>query len=91
MPLISMFFFFLIVYLYLVLLGLSLLHMGFSLAAAGRSCSLVVMRGHLTAVTFLVVEHGLSRCGTCTQFPTVCEIFPEQVLNLCPLHFQANS
>ena len=61
MPLISDCFFKKIIYLYLVLLGLSLLHMGFSLAAAGRGYSLLVMRGHLTAVTFLALEHGLRK------------------------------
>ena len=50
---------------------------GFSLVVTGRGCSLFAMRGLLTAVVFLVVEHelegvwasvivvcGLSSCGS---------------------------
>ena len=45
-----------------------------------------------------VVEHGLCACRQASavvalrlNFPEVCGIFPDQELNLCPLHWQADS
>ena len=56
---------------------------GFSLAAVIGGCSLVSVCGLLFAVASLVVEHGL----TCI---VVCRILPDQGLNPCPLHWQAD-
>ena len=91
------------------------------LRRAFSSCSeqgllFVVLRGLLTAVASLVVEHGLQACvlqqlwfmgsvvvvhglqsagsvvvgqGPCCS--SACGIFPDQGLNPCPLHWQADS
>ena len=53
--------------------------------------SQVVMHGLLIAVAFHVAEHGLSSRGAGLSCLVACEIFPEQVLNLCPLHWQVDS
>ena len=36
------------------------------------------------------LEHRLSSCGAWAYFSTVCGILPEQGLNLCALHWQAD-
>ena len=56
---------------------------GFSLVAVVGGCPLVSVCGLLFAVVSLVVEHGLS----CT---VACRILPDQGLNPCPLHWQAD-
>ena len=75
--------------------GSSLLFVGFLVAASG-GYYLDVVLGLLIAVASLVAEqipglqgsvvvvHGLS-C------PAACGIFPDQGLNQCPLHWQADS
>ena len=54
-----------------------------SLVVVSGGYSLVAASGPLNEVASLVV-HGLSCSVT-------CGIFPNQRLNLCPLHWQANS
>ena len=56
----------------------------FSLNAANRAYSLVAVRELLIVVPSLVVAHGLNCLGS-------CGIFLDQGLNLCPLHWQADS
>ena len=70
---------------------------GLSLAVAGRGCSLVVGCGPILVVASLVVEHRLKGMQASVvvvhglDCPMACGIFPDQGLNLCPLHWQADS
>ena len=68
---------------------------GLSLDAESRGYSLVAL-GLLTVVAPLFVEHGLWSTGSAAVAHglscfTTCGIFPDQGLNLCPLHWQADS
>ena len=64
------------------------------LCTAFCSCS---ERGFLLAVVSLVAEHRLKGAWASVvaahelSCPKPCGIFPDQALNLCPLHWQANS
>ena len=68
---------------------------------AAPGLSLVRVRGLLTAVASLGVDRGLwgragSRVRTLVVMhglsrPEACGIFPDQGLNLCPLHRQVDS
>ena len=56
----------------------------------------VVVCRLFTVVVSLVVEHGLYSVQSSIVAPglsclVACEIFPDQGLNLCPLHRQADS
>ena len=90
-----------IIYLFLAVLGLhcclglslvvvnggysSLQHPGFSLC--GSSCC---RARALDSRASVVAAHGLSR-GVGLGCSMACGIFPDQGLNLCPLHWQADS
>ena len=68
---------------------------GRSLAAVGKSYSLVVMR-RLIYVISPVAEHGFqslsSRVVVCgLSCPTACGVFLDQGSNPCPLHWQMDS
>ena len=68
---------------------------GLSLVEASRGYS-VVVRGLVIAIASLVGDHGLWSTGsvvTVYQFScsAICGIFPDQGLNPCPLHWQADS
>ena len=58
--------------------------------------SLVAVHGLLIAVASLV-EHGFQSAWASVvaadglSCPVTCGIFPDQGLNLCPLHWQADS
>ena len=69
---------------------------GLSLVVVSRGYSLVAMLRLLTAVASLLVEHGLHSTGSgvVTQGLSClspCGVFPDQGLNSCPLHWQADS
>ena len=54
------------------------------------------MHGFLVSMVSLIAEDGLwsmqlSHCGTQVSCYMVCGICPDQGLNLCPLHWQADS
>ena len=66
----------------------SLLCVPFPLVSGGGGHSLVVV---LTAVVSFVAEHGLSSGGRPAYLLRGMWDPPEQGLNLCPLHGQANS
>ena len=56
----------------------------------------IAVRGPLSIAASLVVEHRLqtrrlSNCGSRAQLLAACGIFPDQGLNPCPLHWQADS
>ena len=56
----------------------------------------VVVHGLLIAMISLAVEHRLQSMGSVVMVHgpscrTVCEVFPEQGLNPCPLRQQAHS
>ena len=56
----------------------------------------IVVRGPLTIAASLVAEHKLqtrrlSSCGSRAQLLRACGIFPDQGLNPCSLHWQADS
>ena len=69
-------------------------------ARAFSSCSkwgpfFIAVRGPLTIAASLVAEHRLqtrrlSNCGS-QACPAACGILPDQGLNPCPLHWQADS
>ena len=61
-----------------------------------------MVRGLLIAVAYLVVQAGIQASGGATAGASVdvvyglsrsvaCKIFPDQELNVCPLHWQADS
>ena len=64
----------------------------FSLVSGSRGYSLVSVHGLLIAVASLVVEHvlwvtrALVVVAHGLSCPMACEIFPDQRMNLCPLH-----
>ena len=67
-----------------------------SLVTVNGGYSLVAVHRLLIAVPSLVVEHGFSACGLSIvvhglSCSAECGIFREQGLNLCPLHWQADS
>ena len=70
---------------------------GLSLVVASWDYSLIVVYGLIIVVASLVVEHRLK--GTQVSVvvvhgldcPMACGIFPDQGLNLCLLHWQADS
>ena len=49
----------------------------------------IEVHGVLIAVASLAAEQGLSSCEL--SCPMACEIFPDQELNPCPLHWEADS
>ena len=66
---------------------------GLSLVVESRGYALVVIRGLLTVVASLAVEHRRNSTGSVAMahglgYCIVCGIFPDQGLNLCPLHWQ---
>ena len=69
---------------------------GLSLVVASRDYSLVAVHGLLRAVASLVAEHSLE-CAVSAAVayrlscPAACGIFPDQRLNPCLLHWQADS
>ena len=78
--------------------------MGFLLLGVNRGCSLVVVHRLLVVVASLVAEHRLEerRLQKLEHVGSVvvvhglscsmaCGIFPDQGLNLYPLHWQVNS
>ena len=52
--------------------------------------SVAVARGLSSCGTW-TVECRLSSCGACLSCSAACGIFPDQVSNPCPLHWQADS
>ena len=65
---------------------------GLSLVAECRGYSQVAVGGLLIAVAFLVVEHWLFLLwSTGLVTPQHVESSPEQGLNMCPLHWEADS
>ena len=74
--------FYLFIYLF-VALGLGCNAQAFS-SCGERGPLFVVVRGLLITVASLVAKHGLSS-------PAACGIFPDQGLNLCPVHWQVES
>ena len=88
-------FFFIIIYLLMALLGLHFCARAFS--SCGKWGPLfIAVRGPLTIAASLVAEHRLqtrrlSNCGSRAQLLWACGIFPDQGLNPCPLHWQADS
>ena len=76
-------------YVFLTVLGSSLLCVGFSLVAMSRGDSLPGVLGLLTVVVSLVVEHRLwAHKLSCS---VACGILTDQGSNLCPLHWQKDS
>ena len=86
---------------YLFILFLAVLGLRFC-ARAFSSCGkwgplFIAVRGPLTIVASLVAEHRLqmhrlSSCGSRgPSCSAACGIFPDQGLNPCPLHWQADS
>ena len=86
---------------YLLFLFLAVLGLRFC-ARAFSSCGkwgplFIAARGPLTIAASLVAEQRLqtlrlSSCGSRAQFcSAACGIFPDQVSNPCPLHWQADS
>ena len=69
--------------------------MGFSLAAASRGYSLVMVQGFPIVVASLIMEHGLQGAGSVVVHRLSCPeaggIFPEQGLNRCSLHCKVDS
>ena len=70
--------------------------MGFSLVALSGGYSLVQACRLFTAVASLVAEHRLqSACSVVVahqlRCSEACRIFPDQGMNLCPLHCKADS
>ena len=53
--------------------------------------SLVAIRGLLIAVAFLLQSTGSVVVAHRLRCPAVCGIFPDRGLNLCPLHWQADT
>ena len=75
---------------------------GLSLVAVSGSCSLVVVRGLLIAMAFLVGKHGLqawrlrqlcmgSEVAALKLAAEACGICPDQESNRCPLHCKVDS
>ena len=69
---------------------------GLSLLVASGSYFLVLVLGLLIVVAFLVAGCGLQGAGSVVVVYGLCcpeasGIFLEQGLNLCPLHWQADS
>lgn len=67
----------------------------FSLVSTSRGYSLVVVCGLLTAMASLAAEHGLWGTGSTAvahrlSCPQARGIFPDQGLNPCPQHWQAD-
>ena len=68
-----------------------------SLVVASRGYSLAEVRGFLIVMASLVAEHGLWGTGFSSwgthglSYLVACVIFPEEGLNLCPLHWQVDS
>ena len=82
----------------MAVLGLRFCVRAFS-SCGKRGPLFITVRGPLTIVASLVAEHRLqtrrlSNCGSRAQsLPSLaaCGIFPDQGLNPCPLHWQADS
>ena len=66
---------------------------GFPLAAVSRGYSLVAMHGLLITAASLVCRASMGSVVLVLGFsrPLACRIFPNQGLNPCPLHWQADS
>ena len=70
---------------------------GLSLVASSKGYSLAMVHGLLSVAASLAAEHGLSDVWASAvavhglSCPMACEIFPDQGLNSCPLHWQADS
>ena len=68
--------------------------MGFSLVVESRGYSLVLVH-RLLIVVVTLVEHGFQGMSASVvvahrlSYSEACGIFPDQGLNLCPLHWQA--
>ena len=87
---------YLFIYLFMVGLGLRFCARAFS--SCGKQGPLFnAVRGPLTIEAFLVAEHRLQtrRLSNCVAHgpscSAACGIFPDQGLNPCPLHWQADS
>ena len=79
----------------MAVLGLRLCARAFS-SCGERGPLFIVVRGPLTVTASLVAEHKLqmrrlSSCGSRAQLLLGCGLFPDQGLNPCPLHWQADS
>ena len=69
--------------------------MGFALVVERRGYSLVAVLRLLIEVASLVAVHGHMWASVVVAHrlscPLACGIFPDQGLNMCPLHWQADS
>ena len=80
---------------FLAVLGLRFCARAFS-SCGEQGPLLITVRGRLTIAASLVAEprlqmRRLSNCGSGPSCSTACGIFPDQVSNPCPLHWQADS
>ena len=96
----SFFFFFeflFYLFVYLWLCRVSGARRGLSLIAASKGCSLVAVCESLVAAAALVLEHGLQGAGASAVVAQglpcsmACGRFLDQGLNLCLLHWEADS
>ena len=79
----------------MAVLGLRFCARAFS-SCGERGPLFIAVRGPLTIAAPLVVEHSSRRAGSVVvahglSCSTACGIFPDQGLNPCPLHRQADS
>ena len=87
--------YYLFIYLFLAVLGLRFCARAFS-SCGKRGPLFITVRGPLTIVASPVAEHRLRCAGSVVvahgpSCSAACGIFPDQGLNLCPLHWQADS
>ena len=82
--------FFLLIYLFLAVLGLRFCARAFS-SCGKRGPLFIAVRGPLTIAASLVGSTGSVVVAHGPSCSTVCGIFPDQGLNPCPLHWQVDS
>ena len=88
-------FIYLFIYLFMAMLGLRFCARAFS-SCGKRGPLFIAVRGPLTIVASLVGSTGSRRAGSVIvahgpSCSAACGILPEQGLNPCPLHWQADS